>query len=212
MSNLPESSPAITELTKTQLLTQFDEFFSIACSFSANAIVIPNGDNITYAAFIDGMPLPFKVSSEINSLDQSALKPLQAVGSVTDKLMQYLNYQNQKIDLLVSYVVSQQDDEAHRVEGTTLGGGGIIFTANTPFNANDIIELKIFLKSEQAAIYSYGIIVDVNHTETGYHHKVVFKHIRDEDRETLVRASLHLQSKQLKVLSATRSQSKENNE
>ena len=39
--------------------------------------------------------------SEIHSLDQSALRPLQAVAGVANQLMEYLTHQAKKMDLLV---------------------------------------------------------------------------------------------------------------
>lgn len=197
-----------TPLSKEQLLAQFDEFFSIHYNFNVNIEQLENGENISFADFNEDMPLPFKMASEITTLDQSALKPLHNVGAVTEQLYQYLQHQNQKIDLLVSFVLNQQDQEHCRFTGTKIGGGGIIFNSKQAFAEGAIIEVKIFLKNEISAIYCHGIVVEAESVEQGYNHKVVFRYIREEDREMLVRASLHLQSKQLKELAAERNQAK----
>ena len=69
-----------------------------------------------------------------------------------------------------------------------------------------MLEMKIFLLQENCAVFCYGEVIAIEQLDNTYHHKVIFHHIRDEDRETLVRTSLHEQSKQLQVLAQQRSQ------
>jgi len=185
--------------------TQFDEFFSISYAFNINISLISNETPPTYQTFMDKMPMPFKMASEIITLDQAALRPLQTLGSVAGQLVDYLHHQSQKIDLLVSYILNQQDNEAHRYQGSHFGGGGIIFSSEQPFFVGQFIELKIFLNDENCAIYCCGEIISSETTDnqnTSY--KVVYQHIREEDREILVRCSLHQQSKQLQLLAKQR--------
>lgn len=191
-------------------LAQFDEFFSINFAFNINAELIDSTKIPEYQQFIQDMPAPFKIASEANSLDQSALRPLQTVSGVATQLMDYLNHQAKKIDLLVGYILSQQDEENKRFQAIKFGGGGIIFKENTltTFNTGDYLELKLFFTDENSALYCIGEIVSSELVATEKHHKVIFHHIREEDRETLVRNSLHQQSKQLQALAQQRSQSK----
>ena len=184
---------------------KFDEFFSINYPFNINATIIKTDTPENYQAFIYTMPMPFKMASEIITLDQSALRPLQTIGSVAGQLVDYLHHQAQKIDLLVSYILSEQDDEKQRYQGTHFGGGGIIFTSKNNFTVGQFIELKIFLLDDNCAIYCCGEIISAsveNDEHTNY--KVIYQHIREEDREILVRCSLHQQSKQLQVLAQQR--------
>jgi len=191
--------------------TQFDEFFSISYSFNINISVLDNDKAPTYQAFMDKMPMPFKMASEIITLDQAALRPLQTLGSVAGQLVDYLHHQAQKIDLLVSYILNQQDSEAQRYQGTNFGGGGIIFSSEQSFSVGQFIELKIFLNDENCAIYCCGEIISAETTENeSTNYKVVYQHIREEDREILVRCSLHQQSKQLQVLAKQRNDASAN--
>ncbi len=191
--------------------TQFDEFFSISYAFNINISILNNDTPPSYQAFMDQMPMPFKMASEIITLDQSALRPLQTLGSVAGQLVDYLHHQAQKIDLLVSYILNQQDSEAQRYQGTKFGGGGIIFSSVQPFSVGQFIELKIFLNDENCAIYCCGEIISAEATENeSTNYKVVYQHIREEDREILVRCSLHQQSKQLQVLAKQRNDASAN--
>jgi len=195
----------MSEETNAPKSAQFDEFFSISYSFNINVSILSDDTPPSYQAFMDNMPMPFKMASEIITLDQAALRPLQTLGSVAGQLVDYLHHQAQKIDLLVNYILHQQDSKDLRYQGTNFGGGGIIFNSEKPFIIGQFIELKIFLNEEKCAIYCCGEIISVENAEDGHaNYKVVYEHIREEDREILVRCSLHQQSKQLQVLAQQR--------
>ena len=184
---------------------KFDEFFSISYPFNVNATIINTDSPLSYQAFMNTMPMPFKMASEIVTLDQAALRPLQTLGSVAGQLVDYLHHQAQKIDLLVGYILSEQDNEKQRYQGTHFGGGGVIFSSKNNFIVGQFIELKIFLLDDNCAIYCCGEIISASvENDDITHYKVIYHHIREEDREILVRCSLHQQSKQLQVLAQQR--------
>ncbi len=58
----------------------------------------------------------------------------------------------------------------------------------------DIVRLKIFLPEESSAIYCYATVSELNAEQC----TLTYTLIRDQDRELLIRASLHIQSQQLK--------------
>lgn len=187
-------------------LALFDEFFSIEYNFNINACVIEERTLPSYEQFLNDMPMPFKMASEIHVLDQSALRPLQAVSGVANQLMEYLNHQAKKMDLLVGYIIDQLNTEEARFQAIKFGGGGVIFQSEeaTTFKTGNYIELKLFFPAENNAIYCIGEIVSSTAKGNVMQHKVIFHHIREEDRELLVRNSLHQQSKQLQALAQER--------
>lgn len=190
-------------------LAQFDEFFSIDYTFNINVNVITQDTPPNFEQFVANMPAPFKIASEVNTLDQNALRPLQAVAGVAGQLMEYLNHQAKKMDLLVGYILSQQDVENNRFQAVKFGGGGIVFNSNSAsFDTGNFIEMKLFFSDENTAMYCIGEIVNSEFVTNDHQHTVVFHHIREEDREALVRHSLHQQSKQLQALAQQRNQAK----
>ena len=193
-------------------LAQFEEFFSIEHEFSVNITPLPSND-LSYQAFEQRIPIPFKIASDVQGIDQSALRPLQALSGVAGQLVEFLNHQSQKIDLLVGYILSQQDDDEIRYQGIKFGGGGLIFSSSSPFELNQKLEMKLFFIEENTAVFCHGEVVEVTQItteeETAFHHKIVFDHIREEDREILVRTSLHQQSRQLQALAKERNKKNE---
>jgi hypothetical protein len=185
-------------------LEKYHEFFSIEHDFSLNILPIELSKATSFEQFLIDMPTPFKMASDIKSIDQSALRPLQALNGVAGQLVDFLNHQSTKIDLLIGYILSQQDNEEHRYQGIKFGGGGILFAANNAFKLAQLLEMKVFLLNQNCAVYCYGEVIDVEQEKESYLHKVIFHFIREEDREILVRNSLHEQSKQLQLLAQQR--------
>ena len=185
-------------------LEKYHEFFSIEHDFSINILPIELSKATSFEQFLVDMPTPFKMASDIKSIDQSALRPLQALTGVAGQLVDFLNHQSTKIDLLIGYILSQQDNEEHRYQGIKFGGGGILFAANNAFKLAQLLEMKVFLLNQNCAVYCYGEVIDVEQEKESYLHKVIFHFIREEDREILVRNSLHEQSKQLQLLAQQR--------
>ncbi len=194
-----------SETTKEKL-AKYHEFFSIEHEFSINILPIEAHKNTSYEQFIANMPTPFKMASDMSSIDQAALRPLQTLSGVASQLVEFLNHQSTKIDLLIGYILSQQDDEKHRYKGLKFGGGGLLFTADIAFELTQLLEMKIFLLNDNCAVYCYGEVIEIEKKQETYLHKVIFHFIREDDREVLVRTSLHEQSKQLQALALKRNQ------
>ncbi len=75
-------------------------------------------------------------------------------------------------------------------------------------------EVKLFLDNNDGALYCLGQVIEVIEQQQGtepeqparYLVKILFRRIRDEDRDMVVRASLHEQSRQLKRKAELRQQ------
>ena len=196
----------MNSLSLEQKLAQYHEFFAIEHQFSVNIIPIAVTEAKSFEQFIASIPMPFKLATDMSALDQSALRSLQNLGNSASQLVNFLNQQSQKIDLLIGYILSQQDEVQHRYQGLEFGGGGIKFSSNKAFNTGQFLEVKVFLLENNCAVYCYGEVIAVESTNDLFIHKVTFHFIREEDREVLVRTSLLQQSKQLQKLAKIRNQ------
>ncbi|WP_438499175.1 PilZ domain-containing protein [Alteromonas australica] len=186
-------------LSLEQKKAQFEEYFSIGHSINANVIAVPNDaipqDEEELAA---AMPYAFRIASEMASIEAQALRPLRHLSDHAEALTEYLNHQAKKIDLMMSFILHQQDQADHRFETVKFGGGGVVVKSATPFELGSFAEIKLFLDSEAAAIFCFGEVITCEKVEDDYHIAFIFTTIREQDQELLVRASLHLQTQQLR--------------
>lgn len=186
-------------LTLEEKRQQFHEFFTIKHPIKVNMQVLsigfslPDVDHLT-----EHMPYAFRIASEISSIDAVALRPLRSLGDSASDLASFLNHQSRKIDLIMSYVLQQQDDVEHQFEGIEFGGGGVTIVSNSPMELQQNVELKLFINEDASAVFCYGEVIDCQQQEDKYHVSLIYTRIREQDQEVLVRASLHLQTQQLK--------------
>ncbi len=195
----------MSELSLEQKQAQFDEYFSIAHCINANVRplsmdeIVPDED-----ALEDSMPYAFRIASEMAALEAQAIRPLRNLGDHAETLAEYLNHQSRKIDLMMSFVLHQQDEPEHRFKTVKLGGGGVIIESKEAMDVGTKAELKLFLDAEAAAIFCYGEVITCEQIEDSYHIAFIFNSIREQDQELLVRASLHIQTQQLRKRSKER--------
>jgi hypothetical protein len=106
------------------------------------------------------------------------------------------------MDLMMSYILLQQDDEAYRNTAIKFGGGGLVIGSASRVTVGEHVILKLFLETESAAIYCMAQVVAcepaLQDSELGFEVSYAYTHIREQDQELLVRASLHLQTAQLR--------------
>lgn len=188
----------MSDFTLQQLEDAYQDYFSIEHAISINArpldIALPGP-----AALQNAIPAPFLMASEACSLNNSALRSLNRLGDFAEELALYLQQQARKIDLLLQYVLQQQDNTSQRYSTLSYGGSGCSFVADTALQPLQVLELKIFLDNNDGAVFCYGQVLSCEPAQGQWLIKVVFNSIREEDRELIVRASLHQQSRLLKL-------------
>ncbi len=195
----------MTPQEQQEKLEQFTEFFTIAYEYSVNVEKLSH--SIDPIRFENSIPLPFKLASDNATIDQKALRPLKNLAGSAGQLVSYLQQQANKIDLLVQYILSQHDDDNSRVEGTHIGGGGLSFKSTDDFSLSDNLITKIFLAEHNCAVYCHGEVIEKESTDdNAWSYKVIFTNIREDDREILVKTSLHIQSKELQLLAQQRNE------
>jgi len=178
---------------------QFDEYFSIHHNINVNVKPLAEDEKVPSEAALESvMPYAFRIASEMASIEVQALRPLRHLSDHAESLAEYLNHQARKIDLMMSYILHQQDNAENRFESVKFGGGGVIIKSDKPIEIGTQAELKLFLDSEAAAIFCYGEVISCENVEDSYHITFIFNTIREQDQELLVRASLHLQTQQLR--------------
>lgn len=178
---------------------QFDEFFMITSELPVNVVPLEADKPVPASDDLESvMPYAFRIAGEMAAIEAQALRPLRNLGDHAAALTDYLNHQARKIDLMMSYILHQQDDETCRYQTVKFGGGGIIVSTTSPYETGTLAELKLFLNQEAAAVYCFGEVIACQQHGDDYHISFIFRSIREQDQELLVRASLHLQTQQLR--------------
>jgi hypothetical protein len=193
-----------------QLREQYHDFFTVEQAVLAN--VKPLSCPLpTEADFLTMIPEPFRMASEQASLDRSALRALSQLGDMAEDLAVYLRAQAKKLDMLMRYLLIQQDDPMFRRNTHSFGGSAFNFYSEQPYPSGQTLEVKLFLNGTDGAVYFLITVLDSvpqnavqneitpDNQSISYFIQCAVSRIRDEDREVLVRASLHEQSRQLKA-------------
>lgn len=181
-------------------LDQYREYYTIEHRLNVNVLPLQAGFELPDVEdIINHMPYAFRMAGELATIETKALRPLRHLGDHAAELADYLNQQSKKIDLMMSYILHQQDDESQRYTSIEFGGAGLAILSQSPLNIGESYELKIFIEEEATAIFCYGEVIQCDPIdENAYRIAFIYSRIREEDQESLVRASLHLQTRQLK--------------
>ncbi|QFU04684.1 hypothetical protein FIU82_06615 [Pseudoalteromonas sp. THAF3] len=177
----------------------FAEFFQIQESVN---VVVESIESALVPTDADALerdiPPLFRLANEVNTLEQSALRPLRLLGETANELAHYLSLQSRKIDLILSHILMQESTDQPSERCQSYGGSGFTLRREQPMEVGQYVRCKLFLEQEAAAIYCYGEVIEVDTQGDGCLHKILFATIREQDQELLVRASLHAQTRQLK--------------
>lgn len=195
----------MSEAELQQLSELYDDYFSVehAININVNPHPAPLPDEPTFVSLI---PEPFLLATQTTSLNLSALRSLNRLGELAEELANYLQQQAKKMDLLLHYLLQQQDSADCRFITTSYGGSGCSYLAQQPVRPLDLLQLKLFFADDNGAVFCFAQVLSCEPADDKWLVKVVFVRIRDEDRELIVRASLHQQSRQLKRKAEMRQQ------
>jgi hypothetical protein len=158
------------------------------------------------AAFEQLIPEPFLMAGEMAQLERSMLKPLARLGDMAEELAFYLKAQAKKIDTMMRYILLQQDDATYRYQTLSYGGSALNYLSQTALEPGQLLEVKLFLDQSEGAVFALAAVIACEPQQEKFLIRATFFRIREQDREVIVRASLHQQSKQLKLKAQLRQQ------
>ena len=183
-----------------------NQYFLVEHQLSLNVEALKNNEEIpNNIEFEREIPAPFRMASDLASIDSHNLQPLKLNNDTTQALWGYLQAQNLKINTLLTYVLSQQDDKNFHFQSHAFSAGICLFKTNKQaFYIDQKVRLKIFIPEESAAIYCYATVSAIEEKNEATIVELNYQQIREEDIELLIRTTLHIQSKQLKVRAQNR--------
>ncbi|GAB2658094.1 PilZ domain-containing protein [Vibrio panuliri] len=182
------------------------EYFTVHHPMTVN--VEPLADDFSYPTFTQfeqQIPAPFLVASEFSSLDQlndaarAELKTNDFRNVIT-----LLDTQNAKLNLLLTFMLSQQDDPNFRHQTLSFGASQFSYQNSQPLPIGQKVRVKLFLDHPAAAIYCYGSVFSCVNEEEQHTITVKYDLLRDLDQDLLIKAALYQQQKLLRQRSLNR--------
>ena len=153
----------------------------------------------------------FSVVPNLNALTQQMAPCLHKIEQSDPDVANYLKSIDQKIEMLGRAISAKDsgitDQPARPVN---LSAGGLAVRAAKPVDEGVMLEIKMLLLPSFTGILTYGSVVACepmeDDDEYGYCLRVGFSHMRDVDRDALIR---HLLRRQADLLRKRREEKKE---
>ena len=182
------------------------EYFTVHHRLTIN--VEPLTDDFefpSYESFVSEIPAPFIVASEFSQLDQlSDAAKLELKNNDFKHVVQLLDTQNSKLNLLLTFMLSQQDDPQYRQVTKSFGASQLSYYAKQVISTGTKLRIKLFLEHPAAAIYCYATVDSIEEQNGDNIVTVKYDLLRDTDQDLLIKAALHQQQKILRQRSLDR--------
>ncbi|NOH49731.1 PilZ domain-containing protein [Vibrio rotiferianus] len=182
------------------------EYFTVHHNLTINVEVMSEDYLLpSEESFLAEIPAPFIVASEFSQLDMLADSArLELQNKDLKHVISLLDTQNSKLNLLLSFMLSQQDDPAQRSQTTQFGASQLSYRSNLLVEVGQLVRVKLFLDHPAAAIYCYAQVIECEPSEQGHLVTLKYKLLREADKDLLIKAALYQQKKLLRQRSLER--------
>jgi hypothetical protein len=182
-------------------------FYRIDDSVALTYRLVPEDDlQDILEGFEDGLPNRFTLHANFVATSHQMRKLLEQISDEAPHVGAYLEALNRKLDLLAKLIAVQSTEVPDRpTRRVNLSAGGMAFHAPDPLPRESTLEIKLVLFPSYIGILTYATVVDCHRDESAqadfpYRVGVDFTHIREPDREVLVRHVLRKQAAWLREL------------
>ncbi len=152
--------------------------------------------------FTDG----FTVMSSLIGISAEMAVSMRRIENSDPDVAAYLKALDRKIEVLGRAFISQEsellEEPAHPVN---LSGGGMGILLNECYRPGQVLEIKMLLFPSFTGVLMYGTVVDCEPVDerdrdSGYSYRMrlAFTHMREQDRDLLIRHVLRCQSNALR--------------
>ncbi|KEY91043.1 hypothetical protein CF67_04019 [Candidatus Photodesmus blepharus] len=157
--------------------------------------------------FESEIPTPFSVINQFSQLDKfNHQARLELQNKNLNHTLELLENQNSKLNLLLTFILSQQDQEQYRHSTLSFGASQFSYVSEDKLKVNTIVRVKLFLEHPPSAIYSYGEIINCKKMEQNWIVTVKYRLLQDCDQDLLIKAALYQQKKLLRQRSSNQEQ------
>ena len=144
---------------------------------------------------------PFALSANFATINHENNHLLNNIRRNSPETAQYLDLINQKVDALSQHLLedSMPVSEDNLVT-VNISASGIAFPTSEKLNKNQAIKIRIVLLPEKVGVQAYGRLIDCrqNPESNGFIVGMDFEHIRNDDKELMIKHNLNQQMLQLR--------------
>ncbi|CAH0525559.1 PilZ domain-containing protein [Vibrio hippocampi] len=183
-----------------------NDFFTVRAPLKTNIKPLAVGEPTpSFEDYLAQIPAPFAASSEFSALEQQNDAATHELNQHNLRhVAQLIEQQNSKLNLLLNYLISQQDQAEFRHTATQFGAGELTYRANHTLQTGQFAEVKLFLDHPPAGIYCIGEVSHIKEHQDQFDITIRFVHILEEHQDMLIKAALHQQQKLLRQRSLDR--------
>ena len=147
----------------------------------------------------------FTVMSSFTAMSQQMLLPLRRIEGSMPDVVACIKTLDQKLNILGRAFLLQGDDVLNQATTTVvISAGGISFSGSKSYKEGAVLEIKLLLLPEMTGLMVYGEVVDcaknkeAENVDESYQLRASFAHIREADRDILIRHVLRRQGEWLR--------------
>ena len=160
-----------------------------------NAEDLPGGPEALERSVADS----FSVMPNLNALSQQMAASLHKIEQRDPDVANYLKSIDQKIEMLGRAFLAKDTGITDKpARPVNLSAGGLALRVGEVLEAGAILEIKMLLLPSFTGILTYGTVVSCEAIEpdqqNGYCLRIGFSHMRDVDRDALIRHLLRRQA------------------
>lgn len=167
--------------------------------FLASDFVLPE-----FADFVAQKPQIFKLCGALLALDFKSTKAIKEDGPEYAELVAAVERQNEKINQILSFLISVYDEKFESFETYEFSGNGFSFVAplTKKVKIGSLLRTRIYLLDSSTAVFCYVRIIGLAPAPQGLQGQLInteFVLIEAEDREQMVGATFRAQRHQLRL-------------
>ncbi|MFB2733307.1 hypothetical protein [Shewanella mangrovisoli] len=197
------------------MFTDTNPYFSVPHPFTAYLSLWDENQPLPSEMALRSMQsLGIQLLSEVKALEASCLLQLRHLDNEAKVVVDFLKLQSRKVDLVLQHVLEKEVQEGEKFSGCQFGGSGIRLNSREALPLGRQYKVTLFIHEELVAILCFakvtaclvsqegqsdGLQVQSPNAALPYLVDLEFSQILDADVEQLVKASLNVQQKQLKL-------------
>ncbi|PWF64301.1 hypothetical protein CBX96_06730 [Shewanella sp. BC20] len=196
------------------MFTDTNPYFSVPHPFTAYLSLWDENQPLPSEMALRSMQsLGIQLLSEVKALEASCLLQLRHLDNEAKVVVDFLKLQSRKVDLVLQHVLEKEVQEGDKFSGCQFGGSGIRLMSNEALPLGRQYKVTLFIHEELVAILCFAKVTACLVSQEGqsdaqvqspnaalpYLVDLEFSQILDADVEQLVKASLNVQQKQLKL-------------